>query len=90
MNMLRFRRSAHDPTMNGQGEVKGRGGRKGVGGVVRKALGLKNDDDPGEEELDGDCGTGLMEFEDQKGDADAAVEVHEEKSGNMSDSIRVD
>jgi len=90
MHMLRFRRAAHDPTMNGQGEGKGPGTRKGVGGAMRKALGLRIDDDPREEDPDEDCGTGLMEFEAQKGDADATVEVHDEKSGNMSDSFRVD
>ncbi len=67
----------------------------GVGGKMRKALGLRNDEESMEQDfnLDGDgSGLGMMEFEAPKDpDGDQQMDVPGgEKGGNLSDGFRVD
>jgi hypothetical protein len=78
-HMLRFRR-AHEGV---NGHEKGRV-RKHVGVAMRKALGLSREGD----DWDQPDGMGI-EFEDDHQDKNVQMEV-EEKSGNVSDSFRVD
>jgi hypothetical protein len=78
-HMLRFRK-AHDAV---NGHEKGRV-RRHVGGAMRKALGLTREGD------DWDQPEGLgIEFEDGHKDEDVQMEA-DEKSGNISESFRVD
>ena len=89
-HMLRFRRG-HEH-LNGNVEKVPRV-RMGVGGKMRKALGLRNDEERMEQDLDlnGDgSGLGMMEFEAQRDpDGDQQMDIREEKSGNISDGFRV-
>jgi hypothetical protein len=77
--MLRLRK-AHDAV---NGHEKGRV-RRHVGGAMRKALGLSREGN------DWDQPEGLgIEFEDDHKDEDVQMEA-DEKSGNISESFRVD
>ena len=78
-HMLRFKKP-HDAA---SGHEKGRV-RRHVGGAMRKALGLSREGDDWEQP----SGIGI-EFEDDHKDEDVQME-RDEKSGNVSESFRVD